>query len=447
MKSGATLRLAERIATSRFEALPRKTITVAKQCLLDYIGVTLAGMREPLTRILLADIREAGGHPQSSIFSELERATLDQAALVNGAAGHAHDYDDVHTDMTGHPTVPVAPVVLALAEVCNSSGPDLINAFVAGVDTECILGRALGASHYARGFHATGTLGSFGAAAAAARLYQLDSQATARALGIAGTQASGLKSQFGTMVKPLHAGHAAQTGLSAARLAKRGFESRTNILEVGQGFAATQSQGLDLARFDEAVVRDTYVPGICFKYHAACYLTHSSIEATRTLMQRHQLAARDIDAVEISVNEGHFGVCNIQAPASGLEAKFSLRFTAAMAMAGEDTAGIDSYTDALTQRPELTTLRDRITVSAWEQPRAESRVRMRVAGEWLEEDFNVAIPLTDLDLQWQKLSAKFHALADPLTGRDRANAIEQFCRTLDTQSNLDPLFVLLRGQA
>ncbi len=448
MTPGATLRLAERIADSHFRALPENSITVSKQCLLDYIGVTLAGMREPLTRILLADIREAGGNPQSSIFGELERATADQAVLVNGAAGHAHDYDDVHTDMTGHPTVPVAPVVLALAEVCNSSGADLINAFATGVDTECILGRAMGNSHYARGFHATGTLGSFGAAAAAAaRLYQLDSQATARALGIAGTQASGLKSQFGTMVKPLHAGHAAQTGLSAARLAKRGFESRTNILEVSQGFAATQSQGLDLARFDEALMRDVFVPGICFKYHAACYLTHSSIEATRTLMQRHQLAARDIDAVEISVNEGHFDVCNIQAPVSGLEAKFSLRFTAAMAMAGEDTAGIDSYTDALTQRPELVVLRDRISVQAWEQPRAESRVRMSVGGEWLEEDFNVAIPLTDLDLQWQKLSTKFHALADPVFGRDRANAIEQFCRTLDSQTSLGPLFSMLRGQA
>ena len=447
MTPGATLRLAERISNSHFRTLPENSITVSKQCLLDYIGVTLAGMREPLTRILLADIREAGGNPQFSIFGELERATADQAVLVNGAAGHAHDYDDVHTDMTGHPTVPVAPVVLALAEVCNSSGADLINAFTTGVDTECILGRAMGNSHYARGFHATGTLGSFGAAAAAARLYQLDSQATARALGIAGTQASGLKSQFGTMVKPLHAGHAAQTGLSAARLAKRGFESRTNILEVSQGFAATQSQGLDLARFDEALMRDAFVPGICFKYHAACYLTHSSIEATRTLMQRHQLAARDIDAVEISVNEGHFDVCNIQAPVSGLEAKFSLRFTAAMAMAGEDTAGIDSYTDALTQRPELVALRDRISVHAWEQPRAESRVRMSVGGEWLEEDFNVAIPLTDLDLQWQKLSTKFHALADPVFGRDRANTLEQFCRTLDSQTSLGPLFSMLRGQA
>ncbi|MEZ5597442.1 MAG: MmgE/PrpD family protein, partial [Pseudomonadales bacterium] len=222
MSAGSTMALAGRIAASRYANQSSAALTVARQCLLDFLGVTLAGMREPLTRLLLQDIREAGGNAQASIPLQPAKVALDQAALVNGAAGHAHDYDDVHNGMTGHPTVPVAPVVLALAEYRHASGAELLNAFIAGVDTECILGRALGPSHYARGFHATGTLGSLGAAAAAARLYGLDTEATARALGIAATQAAGLKSQFGTMVKPLHAGHAAQTGLAAARLAHRG---------------------------------------------------------------------------------------------------------------------------------------------------------------------------------------------------------------------------------
>lgn len=447
MKTGQTERLAQRIAGSPGQTLAIEPLTVAKQCLLDFIGVTLAGMREPLVQILLADIREAGGHPQASIFLEGERVTLDQAARANGAAGHAHDYDDVHNDMTGHPTVPVAPVVLALAEHLGSSGAAMLRAFCAGVDTECILGRALGPAHYARGFHATGTLGSVGAAAAAASLYGLDTDATARALGIAATQASGLKSQFGTMVKPLHAGHAAETGLSAARLARRGFTSRTNMIETAQGLGPTLSDSFDLQRFDKAIDTPAHTPDICFKYHAACYLTHSSIEATRTLMQRHQLAATDVDAVEIFVNRGHFGVCNIQNPTTGLEAKFSLRFTAAMAMAGEDTSGIDAYTDALTVRPELVALRDRINVLAWETPRAESRVRMKARGQWLEEDCNVAIPMKDLDLQWQRLLVKFHALADPVVGAAAADRIAGLCRTLETIDNPAPLFALLRGEA
>ncbi|MBM4203969.1 MAG: MmgE/PrpD family protein [Gammaproteobacteria bacterium] len=398
MGAGTTSRLAERIASTRFDSLSPAAVTVAKQCLLDFIGVTIAGMREPLSRILLADVRQAGGAPLASIVLEPGKVNLDQAALVNGAAGHAHDYDDVHMDMTGHPTVPVAPVILALGEAGRLSGAQMLAAFSAGVDTECILGKALGPSHYARGFHAVGTLGSLGAAAAASVLYGLNEADTSRALGIAATRASGLKSQFGTMAKPLHAGNAAMNGLSAARLAKRGFTSRSDMIETAQSLGLTLSDTFDPDRYDKALNAPAYAPGICFKYRAACYMTRSSIEATKTLMQRHQLAATDIDAVEITVNEGHFGVCNILNPHTGLEAKFSLRFTAAMAMAGEHTSGIDAYTDDLTTRRELTALRDRITVNAWDSPRAESRVRLNVRGEWLEEDCNVGIPMTDLDL-------------------------------------------------
>jgi 2-methylcitrate dehydratase PrpD len=443
MKAGPTTRLAERIVGTRYQSLSPEAVTVAKQCLLDFIGVTVAGMHEPVSRILLADVREAGGAPQASIVRETSKVNLDQAALVNGTAGHAHDYDDVHMDMPGHPTVPVAPAVLALGESGRLNGEQMLAAFSAGVDTECILGKALGPSHYARGFHATGTLGSLGAAAAASVLYGLNEGDTARALGIAATRASGLKSQFGTMVKPLHAGNAAMNGLSAARLAKRGFSSRSDMIETAQGLGLALSDTFDLVSYDRALNAPAYASGICFKYHAACYMTHSSIEATKTLMQRHQLAAADIDAAEITVNEGHFGVCNIQNPQTGLEAKFSLRFTAAMAMAGEDTAGIDAYTDSLTARPELTALRDRITVNAWDTPRVESRVRLNVRGEWLEECCNVGIPMTDLDLQWTRLVSKFHALVDPLLGADRARQIVQLCRTFESVDNPDSLFALL----
>jgi hypothetical protein len=200
--AGLTQALAERISATRWDDLPAAAQTVAKQCLLDFIGVALAGAREPLAEILNADAAELGGHPQAGLIGRGRRGNVEQAALINGAAGHAHDYDDVHMAMNGHPTVPVAPAVFALAEHHHKGAKDLLAAFAAGVDTECIIGRYLGASHYAEGWHATGTLGSFGAAAAAANLLGLDAETTARALGIAGTQAAGLKSQFGTMCKP-----------------------------------------------------------------------------------------------------------------------------------------------------------------------------------------------------------------------------------------------------
>jgi 2-methylcitrate dehydratase PrpD len=439
--------IAARAAGLRFADLPENARTVAKQCLLDFVGVTIAARDEPLVRILLDDIDEAGGHAQASLVGLGRFANAEQAALVNGAAGHAHDYDDVHLVMNGHPTVPVMPAVLALAEQHGRSGADLLAAFAAGVDTECLLGRYLGQSHYDHGWHATGTLGAFGAAAASAHLLGLDTEATARALGIAGTQAAGLKSQFGTMVKPLHAGHAAATGLTAARLARRGFSSRTNLVETEQGFAATQSTSADGERFARGLDVESYVPDICFKYHAACYLTHSAITATRQLVDAHAIRPDEVNAATLTVPPGHFRVCHIPEPTTGLEIKFSLRMTTAMALAGRDTSAIDAFTDTLAHDPELVRLRDRVNVVARDDARRDTHVRIDTPRGVFERELDVGIPARDLDAQWSALARKFHALVAPRLGDNATSRIEALCRTLETQSNLDEFFSLIRGHA
>jgi 2-methylcitrate dehydratase PrpD len=438
---GPTLELAQRITQTSFERLSQESCAVASQALLDFVGVALAGMDEPLARILRQQIEDEGGKPQAAILGTGVKVNVRQAALVNGAAGHAHDYDDVHDAMLGHPTVPVAPAVLALGEHLGKTGADVLAAFCAGVETECILGRYAGPSHYARGWHATATLGTFGAAAAAAHLLGLDTGQTAAALGIAGTQAAGLKSQFGTMCKPLHAGHAAATGVDAALLAARGFTSRLDLLEAHQGFMATQSEDPSLDRFYAALATPEFVPDICFKYHAACYLTHSAIEAALQLARCHDLRPERVDAVEVRVNPGHFDVCNITEPVTGLEAKFSLRFTLALALAGEDTASIRLFTDELTKRRDLVELRDRVTVLAHEHPRPETQVRIRTTdGQWFDGEANVAVPATDLDAQWQRLTEKFHTLTDPVLGPAAAETVEDCCRRLPDLDNLGELW-------
>ena len=433
----ATRRLAERIASSRYEEIPEAAREVAKQAILDFIGVTLAGADEPLARILRAEAADEGSAEVAQIFGTRERASPQRSALINGAAGHAHDYDDVHTAMSGHPTVPVAPAVLALAEQLGRSGQATIAAFATGVDVECILGRYAGPTHYAAGWHNTGTLGSFGAAAAAANLLQLDAQTTGQALGIAGTQAAGLKCQFGTMCKPLHAGHAAATGLSAASLARRGFTSCEDILETPQGFMATQSTGASEERFEQALETPAFTQDICFKYHAACYLTHSAIEATLELCQRNAFAPDDIEAVEVRVDKGHFGVCNIAQPSTGLEAKFSLRLTTAMALNGIDTSSIAIFDDALAHDPALTALRDKVHVVAHAEHNPDTIVTIHTRdGSQHSAAVNVAIPMRDLDAQWDKLENKFHTLAAPVLGSQGAATVAQMCRTLETQDNL-----------
>lgn len=237
-----TASLARYAASLTFETLPLPVVEIAAQCFLDWAGVAIAGRGEPL----VAKVRDLalfeGGAPQATIVGHGARLSVSQAALVNGTMGHALDYDDVN--MIGHPSAPVVPGVLALAEHLGSGGRDALTAFVAGYEIESRIGAFMGASHYARGWHSTATLGSFGAAAAAGWVLRLHAGQFRHAFGIAGTLAAGLKASFGTMAKPLHAGHAAQTGVRAALLASRGFEANNNILEAPQGFGATQSDSV-----------------------------------------------------------------------------------------------------------------------------------------------------------------------------------------------------------
>ena len=244
----------------------------------------------------------------------------------------------------------------------GADGRALLAALVAGVELECRVGALLGGGHYAAGFHTTGTVGTFGAAAACAHLMGLDQGGWLHALGLAGTQAAGLKSGFGTMAKPLHAGRAASAGLLSALLARGGFTAQPAILEVPQGFLATHA-GVEpstevLERYaGHFLIRDTL-----FKYHAACHLTHATIEAAAQLRERHGLDPEKIGAVEVRVAPPLLDVCNIEEPTTGLEGKFSLRATTALALLGEDTSDLATYSDAKMAEPRLVALRDRVRV-------------------------------------------------------------------------------------
>ena len=414
--------LAEQAAGLRLEEVSDDAVEVAKQCVLDWFAVTLPGAAEPLADILTAVAIEDGGAEQSTLIGRGMKVPTTQAALVNGAAGHALDYDDVNHAAQGHPTAPVLPAVLALAEHLGRSGRDLLTAFIAGYETTCRVGLLIGRGHYEAGFHGTATIGSLGAAAGAARLLELSAEQTAIALGIAATQAAGLKSMFGTMTKPFHAGNAAANGVLAARLAGRGYTAADNVLEAEQGFASALSGILD---YDAALTPPSggfHVRNNLFKYHAACYLTHSPIEAACRLRAAHDIAADDIDAVRLSVRPSHFTVCNIPSPTTGLECKFSLRQTVAFAFAGVDTAALESYGDENACRPDLVALRERVTVEAEESlARTEAVVRVRLRdGSEFEQSYDVGIPAEDVAAQETKVRQKFDSLVVPLLGADRA---------------------------
>ncbi|MCE0761923.1 MmgE/PrpD family protein [Pseudonocardia kujensis] len=323
--------LAQQIATLRYDDLPAPVVTVATQCLLDVLGVTIAGASEPTVARLRDTLWATGIAPgKATVVGDGRRTRATEAALLNGTAGHALDFDDVAGAISAHPSVAVFPAVLALAEECSASGRALLTAFVAGYETEVRVGLALGTSHYARGFHTTATVGALGAAAAAAHLLELDAAHTATALGIAATQTGGLKGMFGTDCKPFHAGRASSAGVLAAQLAAGGFTATPGFLSHPQTMGDALSEEPDSAQLTVPFADRWHVPDTLFKAHAACYLTHGAIEAALAL--RSIVAPADVDRIEVRVPPGHLAACNILDPQTRLQAKFSLRFVTAAAL-------------------------------------------------------------------------------------------------------------------
>jgi len=442
---GSTAELATRVAAFRYDQLTAEARTVASHCALDWFGVTLAAWNEPLVAILLDQVREDGGHPQATVIGIGDRFSLEQAALLNGAMSHAIDYDDVVMAMRGHPTVTILPAVLALAEYRGLDGRRVVEAFVAGFELACRLGKIVNVSHYADGWHATATIGTFAAAAAAANMLRLDAEQTAHALGIAGTQAAGLKSAFGTMCKPLHAGKAAATGLKAALLAARGFTGNPAIVECNQGFADTQSTS---PKFEEALIDPPggfYIVQTLFKYHASCYLTHSAVEAARHIRSSGMSDLDEIAQIVVRVDEGHLRICNIAEPRTGMEVKFSLTSMIALALLGEDTASQKLYDDALAKRGDVAGLRRRVRVEVHVAPShtlSEIEVRMR-DGRVFIQACDVGIPNTDLPNQGLMLRAKFDALTRPYLGSGYAALGEQI-QHIDTVTDIRGLLFQTR---
>jgi 2-methylcitrate dehydratase PrpD len=444
MREGATRTLVGGARALAFDALPPEAVLVAKTCVLDWLGCALAGSREPLGGMLAGEAEGQGGTPQATLVGHDRRTSILWAALVNGAASHALDFDDTHLGMMGHPSAPVCPAVLALAEARGAGGRSLLTAFVAGVETECRLGLLIGPGHYATGWHSTATLGAFGAATACAHLLGLDEDAFTHALGLAGVQAAGLKAVFGTMAKPFQVGRAAQNGLLAATLAERGFTSSTGILEAPQGFGATHAATeLDAGLLDE--LADRWLVGeTVFKYHASCYLTHSAMDAALALSQR--VPPDSLEEVRILVPARHLGVCNIAEPTTGLEGKFSLRATVAMALLGDDTSDPAAFSDERMRSPELVGLRDRVSVCASDDLAGTQAVVVvrTTGGEEHGESLDVGRPAKDLTGQWERITAKFLRLAAPVVGKERAVRLHALVRRMEELDDVSELTSLCR---
>jgi 2-methylcitrate dehydratase PrpD len=319
-------KIARYVVQADLSQVPVEMIEKAKHCILDGIGCGLYGQEFEATKILLQLAREWNGRPEASILGTGKKVPSGMAAKVNGIAVHVADFDDSSAHFRGHPTAVVLPSVLALCEKELKSGKDLLLSYILGVEVGGKLGKVMGWSHYGAGWHGTGTLGTIASAAASAKALGLDEARTAHALAIAASGASGIRENFGTMVKSLHAGQASAAGALAALLAERGFEGSLTAFEGKCGFWKVYSGEKEIGRWVEELNEPHSLLGVMVKRYPSCAATHPALDALEDLMTAHPFPWKDVKELRCLVPPINLSVLIYPRPCNGLEAKFSLPY-------------------------------------------------------------------------------------------------------------------------
>lgn len=437
--------IARRVAAMAVADLPAEALHWAKVGILDYLAVTLAGCREPAARIVAEALGAAAG--PSVVFGTGRTAPPLEAALVNGTAAHALDFDDISNTMGGHPSAPVLSALFALADREAVDGRRFLLAYIAGFEVETKLAAAVHFHHYRKGWHPTATLGVFGAAAACGKLMGLDEAELATALAVAASFASGVKANFGTMAKPMHVGHAARQGLFAAELARRGFTASPGAFEHKQGFFNVYNgEGTyDPARIFErwAAPLDIVAPGIAIKRYPCCGSIHPALDAMLTLVEQHDLAPGDIAHVDAWLHERRLEHTDRPYPASGLDAKFSLQYGLARAIT-DRAIRLEHFEDGAYNDAATAALLPLIAVAAYDETRfpadqhfgAEVEVRLR-DGQVVREKVRQARGRTSDDpLPPHMLHAKFVDCARGILPEAEIEAIPRAIAALEQLADL-----------
>jgi 2-methylcitrate dehydratase PrpD len=365
LTDGFTAELGRYVAAGDPGELPSHAVEATRQLVLDTVGVAFAGAREPVARKVASVVRRQGGARQSVVLGWRWRTSATGAALANGTAAHALDLDDSHHPGFLHPSAPLLPAVLALGEDRAASGAGVVAAYLYGLDTIAAVGSAINIRHYELGWHATATIGTLGAAAAAAKLLDLPAERTSAALALAASEAGGVRRNFGSMAKPVHAGLAAQAGVLAALLAEEGVTAGEAVLEGDRGFfdlvagpgAWDADAGLRVLdhRFGLAI------DGLGIKRFASCGVTHAPIEAMLRLREEHRLGPDDVASLELVVHPLAVQIARHDEPGDGLESKFSLPHCLAVALV-DGVAGLAQFVDERVRDGALKQVRERVRI-------------------------------------------------------------------------------------
>jgi 2-methylcitrate dehydratase PrpD len=368
---GATEAVTKFIAASALQSMPADVVQQGKRCLIDGFGVILAGSTVPGSVIVREYAGAVGDRKEATVLGpEPIVVTAARAALANGASGHAMDYDDTQLSTTPdrtfglltHPTIPPLSASLALAERARLSGAAFLEAFLTGFEVECKMAEAIDPNHYTRGFHSSGTIGTFGAAAAAAKLLKLTERQIAHMLAITASLASGIRVNFGAMTKPLHVGRAAENGVFAAEIAARGFTGGDDGLDGPWGFFQVFGGGADLDRLVSILGRPYSIisPGVSFKPYPCGSLSHPSLDAMLKLVTDHDLKPEQVKAVRLRAGSNILEPLRYRTAKTELEAKFSIPFLLSSIILRRK-AGIREFTDEFVGSEPVQRMMERVT--------------------------------------------------------------------------------------
>ena len=445
-------KLARFIAETRYDAIPPGVLESAKIAIMDGLGVAVAGAREESARITGRLAREEGAKEEATVYGQRFRSSAVQAAFVNGVAAHAHDFDHSFV-FGGQPTAPVIPAVFPLGEVLGVSGKQILEAYIAGFEVAAALILAVQGAG-AGGWHANGTIGSFGASAACAKLLGLKESETEMALAITASMASGVTSNFGTMTKPLHVGQAARNGILSARLAKTGFTANPQTLEARNGFFDSYYPG---GKPDRAPIEDlgrVYAMekyGVRFKPYPCGGLSHTAIYATIRLRNERQITPELVEHVDVEVPADTAAPLTFSVPGTGLEGKFSMPYLIARALI-DGKVTLETFTDEAVRNKEVLQLLERVEMKV--DPRLQSgpdgsrpaTVTIKLKNgrtQTLHEKFPKGSP--QVPMTRDELLAKFRACARGILSEASSERALGYVGKLETMAGIKPLTRLLGG--
>lgn len=438
-----TAALVQRLIDAKYEDLPKETLIEAKRSLLNWLGVAIGAAWHPSMDMVMGLTDTIGGKAQATVLGRGVKTDILFASLLNGMSSHIFDFDDTLLETVLHPSAPVYPAILSYAELKGLTGKDVLQAFVLGCEVEARLALCLYPSHYWRGWHITGTVGTIGAAAAIAKLQGLDHQRFSYAIGLAATEPTGLREMFGTMTKPFHPGKAAMNGLMAALLAESGFTSSTQSLEAKRGYGHVLSDEPKFELVSDQWKETWEILKNSYKPFASGIVTHPAIDGAVRIRNKYSIQPEQVASLELEVHPLVEELTGKTNPQTGLEGKFSVYHCTAVGFI-DGKAAVKQFSDERIKDERVVALRNKIRLSI-NRDLHEDQAVIRVTlndGQVIEEFVEHAIGSMDVPMTNAQLEEKFYDVTADVISADQQKQLVQMVWEFDKIENLSQFFAL-----